>query len=143
MIGSKKHELIRAAYLFYYASEVAFYQFPGARKELKFRLNALINDALILAKKVCFLIFAFYQLLTQYFENSLTLTFLMPSLSLITLSSYKNRNSMQETGSYTIIYSTGEPHTSPVVLMRGTTSTRRTEVILELLCYDCYCPMGR
>lgn len=55
MIDSKKYKLIRAAYLFYYASEIAFYEFPGMKKELKIRLNELINDALVLAKKVCFL----------------------------------------------------------------------------------------
>jgi len=49
VIGNKKHDLIRAAYLFYYASEVAF---TGTRKDLKVRLNELINDALILAKEV-------------------------------------------------------------------------------------------
>lgn len=52
VIHSKKHELIRAAYLFYYASEAAFYEFPGMKGELKTRLNQLINNALVLAKKV-------------------------------------------------------------------------------------------
>jgi glycylpeptide N-tetradecanoyltransferase len=49
VIGNKKHDTIRAAYLFYYASETAF---TGSKKDLKVRLNELINDALILAKKV-------------------------------------------------------------------------------------------
>jgi len=51
VIGNKKHDLIRAAYLFYYASEVALME-GSTRKDLKIRLNALINDALILAKSV-------------------------------------------------------------------------------------------
>ena len=50
VIGKK--ETIRAAYLFYYASETAFSKSPDAKKELKVRLNALMHDALILAKKV-------------------------------------------------------------------------------------------
>ena len=50
VINNKKHDTIRAAYLFYYASETAF---TGTRADLKVRLNHLINDALILAKKVC------------------------------------------------------------------------------------------
>lgn len=45
-IGNAKHSGVRAAYLFYYASEAAF------GTEFKGRLNALINDALILAKQV-------------------------------------------------------------------------------------------
>lgn len=138
MICSKKHELIRAAYLFYYASEAAFCQSPDMRKKLKVRLNALINDALILAKKVCFLLPVLCQFLTHYLKNSLNLMFSMPSLFLTTLSSYKNKNSVLETGSCIITCLTGEPRTLRVVWMRGTRSTRTTAVILELLCYDRY-----
>ncbi|KAH0537184.1 glycylpeptide N-tetradecanoyltransferase [Glutinoglossum americanum] len=62
VIGNKKHDVIRAAYLFYYASETAF---PSKETEsendtraaLKLRLNALINDALILAKRLNFDVF--------------------------------------------------------------------------------------
>jgi len=49
VIGHKKHDLIRAAYLFYYATETAF---TGDESSLKTRLNLLMKDALILAKKV-------------------------------------------------------------------------------------------
>ena len=49
VIGNRKHDTVRAAYLFYYASEKAFVE---EEKGLKERLNALMNDALILAKKV-------------------------------------------------------------------------------------------
>lgn len=49
VIGNKKHNVIRAAYLFYYATETAFI---AGKKELKLRLNELIHDALILAKSV-------------------------------------------------------------------------------------------
>lgn len=49
VIGNAKHENVRAAYLFYYATEIAF---DDNRKSLKDRLNLLMNDALILAKQV-------------------------------------------------------------------------------------------
>ena len=49
VIGNRKHDTVRAAYLFYYASEKAFEE---GEKGLKERLNELVNDALILAKKV-------------------------------------------------------------------------------------------
>lgn len=49
VIGNQKHDNIRAAYLFYYATETAFEQ---GEKQLKERLNLLMMDALILAKKV-------------------------------------------------------------------------------------------
>ena len=50
VIGSQKYDNVRAAYLFYYASEVAF---ENNEKTLKDRLNSLVMDALILAKRVC------------------------------------------------------------------------------------------
>lgn len=49
VVGSSKYANIRAAYLFYYATESAF---EKEEKWLKERLNALILDALILAKEV-------------------------------------------------------------------------------------------
>ena len=49
VIGNPKHDMVRAAYLFYYATETAF---EVDEKNLKDRLNALITDASILAKKV-------------------------------------------------------------------------------------------
>ncbi|CAO2657417.1 Nn.00g035430.m01.CDS01 [Neocucurbitaria sp. VM-36] len=56
VIGHKKHSTIKAAYLFYYATEVVFEK-KGDEKELKTRLNALMKDALILAKKADFDVF--------------------------------------------------------------------------------------
>jgi len=50
VIGNQKHDNVRAAYLFYYATETAFVK---EEKGLKERLNLLVTDALILAKKVC------------------------------------------------------------------------------------------
>jgi len=57
VIQSSNHASIKAAYLFYYASETAFEEGPDARKHLKARLNRLIHDALILAKKFNFDVF--------------------------------------------------------------------------------------
>lgn len=49
VIQSVKHKEVRAAYLYYYATETAFAE---KEKGLKERLLMLMNDALILAKKV-------------------------------------------------------------------------------------------
>jgi glycylpeptide N-tetradecanoyltransferase len=46
--SSKKHAFVNAAYLYYYASETAF---QDDQAKTKARLNALVKDALILAKK--------------------------------------------------------------------------------------------
>ncbi|OCL03941.1 glycylpeptide N-tetradecanoyltransferas-like protein [Glonium stellatum] len=54
IIASKKHKVVRAAYLFYYATEAAF---DKDKALLKPRLNALIKDALILAKNAKFDVF--------------------------------------------------------------------------------------
>lgn len=51
VIGHQKHDNIRAAYLFYYASETAFIK-KDQPHALKTRLNALVEDALIVAKQV-------------------------------------------------------------------------------------------
>ena len=51
VVGNKKHDCVRAAYMFYYATEKAFEPNESGLKE---RLNALVNDALILAKRVRF-----------------------------------------------------------------------------------------
>lgn len=55
MIGGKKHEFIRAAYLFYYASEIALKESLDIKKKPKIQSNARISNLLILAKKVYFL----------------------------------------------------------------------------------------
>jgi glycylpeptide N-tetradecanoyltransferase len=49
VIGSSKHKRVRAAYCFYYGTETAF---EKNEKGLKERLNALMADCLITAKKV-------------------------------------------------------------------------------------------
>ncbi|PHH82621.1 hypothetical protein CDD82_5347 [Ophiocordyceps australis] len=50
VINNSKHDVIRVAYLFYYATQVGLTQ-PVDKPALKTRLNALVNDALILAKR--------------------------------------------------------------------------------------------
>jgi len=45
-----KHKVIRAAYLFYYATDVAFEENTD-QKKLKDRLNVLVKDVLVMAKK--------------------------------------------------------------------------------------------
>jgi len=54
VIQNPKHKEVRAAYLYYYASEAAFAEREHGLKE---RLQMLINDALILAKKALFDVF--------------------------------------------------------------------------------------
>jgi len=54
VINHKKHKVVRAAYLYYYATETAF---ESDKSLLKPKLNALIKDALILAKNEKFDVF--------------------------------------------------------------------------------------
>ncbi|KAI4100497.1 MAG: hypothetical protein L6R37_005448 [Teloschistes peruensis] len=54
VIKNPKHDTVRAAYLFYYATETAFGE---NEKGLKDRLNGLMNDALVLAKRYNFDVF--------------------------------------------------------------------------------------
>lgn len=49
IVNSTKHKNVRAAYSFYYASDAAF---EAGEKKLKERLNAVMLDSLVLAKKV-------------------------------------------------------------------------------------------
>lgn len=70
VIADGKHDTIRAAYLFYYATESAFpdggSSDGGARdkdqdlSKLRARLNGLIKDALIIAKQVRFPLFSIF-----------------------------------------------------------------------------------
>lgn len=52
VLGHEKHNSIRAAYLFYYATETALQTDILDKVLLKKRLNELMHDALIVAKKV-------------------------------------------------------------------------------------------
>ena len=63
VIQNAKHNNVRAAYLYYYASETAF---VVGEKGLKERLQMLLNDALIMAKKVGFLNHTSISLLTYF-----------------------------------------------------------------------------
>ncbi|KAF3918937.1 hypothetical protein ABW20_dc0106739 [Dactylellina cionopaga] len=61
VINNSKHDMIKAAYLFYYASDIAFgesHKDNDAMKEkLKIRLNELMLDALIIARQKKFDVF--------------------------------------------------------------------------------------
>ncbi len=73
VIGNPKHETIKAAYLYYYASEIgiATADKPIDKPSLKTRLNSLVNDALILAKNYKFDVFNALSLLdnTMFLEQ--------------------------------------------------------------------------
>ncbi|KAH6665322.1 glycylpeptide N-tetradecanoyltransferase [Plectosphaerella plurivora] len=56
IINSAKHQNVKAAYLFYYATTAGFAE-PFDKSALKTRLNDLVHDALILAKKYNFDVF--------------------------------------------------------------------------------------
>ncbi|KAK7403991.1 glycylpeptide N-tetradecanoyltransferase [Neonectria punicea] len=56
VIGNAKHNVIKVAYMFYYGSEVGIRE-PSDKPALKLRLNELIHDALILAKRFKFDVF--------------------------------------------------------------------------------------
>lgn len=53
VIKNPKYDVVRAAYMFYYATEAAFAE---NEKGLKERLNELMNDTLVLAKRVSFIV---------------------------------------------------------------------------------------
>lgn len=57
VIKKEKYESVKAAYLFYYASESVFKDGPGAEKQYKERLTTLMQDALIEAKRAKFDVF--------------------------------------------------------------------------------------
>lgn len=56
IINNPKHKVLRVAYLFYYATEVGLAT-PVDKKAHKIRLNSLVGDALVLAKKDKFDVF--------------------------------------------------------------------------------------
>ncbi|EON97088.1 putative glycylpeptide n-tetradecanoyltransferase protein [Phaeoacremonium minimum UCRPA7] len=56
VINNPRHSVIRAAYLYYYATEVGLTE-PVDKKALKTRLNELVHDQLILAKRHRFDVF--------------------------------------------------------------------------------------
>lgn len=56
IIGHPKHNVLRVAYLFYYASESGLTT-PLDRSAFKARLNQLVGDALIVAKRAKFDVF--------------------------------------------------------------------------------------
>ena len=76
VIKSEKHETVRAAYGFYYATEVAFITTYDDEKPLKDRLHLLMTDALIIAKKVCALPIPPLRFPSSFSHGSANITFL-------------------------------------------------------------------
>ena len=130
VIQHPKHDNVRAAYLYYYATETAF---TGDQKALKERLLQLMNDALILAKKVSFLAPSCQgtQELTMTRPNSTSST---PSPSTTTLYSLSSSSSAQAMASSTTTFTTTVRHLLREVSMRRTCLMRRRWVELVLLC---------
>lgn len=56
VIKNSKHNVLRVAYLFYYGTEAGLQQ-PEDKQALKTRLNSLVSDALIMARKNKFDVF--------------------------------------------------------------------------------------
>lgn len=56
IIGNPKHKVLRVAYLFYYASESGLTT-PPDRSAYKARLNQLLGDTLVVAKRANFDVF--------------------------------------------------------------------------------------
>jgi hypothetical protein len=130
VIGNKKHNTVKAAYLFYYATEVAFEEDKDKAK-LKQRLNLLMKDALILAKKVSIL-----AILSSHFTNTARPTSTSSTLShsSITRSSWKSNASAVETARYITTCTTTALRRYQVALMAGTTRARITWVVSGWSC---------
>lgn len=73
-----KYDLLEAAYLFYYASDVAFLNGADEDGRLKRRLQILVEDALIIASLAKFDVFNALTLMDNaYFINELKVRLLM------------------------------------------------------------------
>lgn len=133
VIQHHKYDNVRAAYLYYYGTETAF---SGDMKALKERLLVLMNDALIMAKKV----------FPSVLPNSIACeerkannprpnsTFSTLSLSTTTPSSSNSSSSALVMASFTIISTTTVQHRFPVESMSATCLTRRR---WEALVWSC------
>jgi hypothetical protein len=120
VIGHKKHSLIKAAYLFYYATEKAF---SGDENSLKTRLNDLVKDALILAKQVSL---GLYQsIYEEAYMNRPTSMSSMHLLSSTTRSSSRSRSSVPVMAIYTTTSITTAPRLWAVA------STSRADLVLR------------
>jgi glycylpeptide N-tetradecanoyltransferase len=116
VIARSNHKAVSAAYLFYYATESAF---DKDEKVFKTRLNALLQDALILAKRVRFPACDLSRiiLLIQQSRSSTS----MSSTHLLywtTRCSLNSRNLVLAMGSFTTICTTTGPRPFREALMR-------------------------
>lgn len=129
VIQHPKHDNVRAAYLYYYGTETAF---TGDQKALQERLLLLMNDALILAKKV-----GFVQLLFRGYKLTMSrrnLTSSTPSPSTTTLYSLSSSSLALVMASSTTTFTITVRRLLREVSMRRTCPTRRRWVELVLLC---------
>lgn len=134
VIDNPRHKSVRAAYLYYYATETAF---TGDQKALKDRLLVLMNDALICAKQVSTAL-EFQSHMNEFPSN---LFFFRPSLMSstpspckITPSSSSNSSSVPVTASFTSTSTTTAVPPSRVESTRRTSPTRSRWAELVLLC---------
>ena len=129
VIDSKKHKSVRAAYMFYYASESAF-QDDG--KDLKGRLHSLMLDILLIAKEVSLVVQSPDLGSRNSRTNSMSSTAFpfLTTLCLLNLS-----NSGRVTGNCITIYTTIEQHQSPRDWTQGTIRTKDKWEASVLSCF--------
>lgn len=83
IIGNTKHGILEAAYLFYYATDVAF-QEKADEAALKKRLEALVGDALILADQAKFDVFNALTLMDNVsFLQDLKVRLILPIITVV------------------------------------------------------------
>lgn len=133
VIGNKKHNTIKAAYLFYYGTEAAFEK-ESDNTKLKQRLNLLMKDALILSKKVSELLIDIVNVLVCTNFSRPNSTFSMRSRCKTIHSSSRSRSSVLVMARYTTISTTTELHRYLVVLMAATSRARTIWAALGWLC---------
>lgn len=134
VIDNPKHQAVRAAYLYYYATETAF---TNDQKALKERLLLLINDALICAKQVWTLSKCLHFPISQLHRPNSTSS--MPSPCTTTPCSLNNSSSVPAMANSTFICTTTVQRLSRVGSTTRTCPTRRRWAALVLLC----CRLGQ
>jgi hypothetical protein len=131
VIQHPKHDNVRAAYLYYYATETAFTQNDKALKE---RLLMLLNDALILAKQVRLsILFRVMEANVLYLYRR-TSTFSTHLRSTTTHCSLSSSSLALATASFTSTCTTIAPPLSPVGPTIRIYRTRGRWGVLGLLC---------
>lgn len=128
------HSTIRAAYLFYYATESAFEEQNEDDNVLKVRLNQLVKDALILAKQVSISISLAPSVQTTDTLLRPNLTYSTPSPFSTTRFSWPTKSLALETANCTITCSTTAPQTCLLASTRETKSIPHNAAVWALSC---------